>query len=342
MLVLVPLVIFVTLVIQKYNQPFKADWRRALSGQQPSESQAPVKRSGPCITKECPSDQISFYMHSGAANVVPGKICVHNTLVLGSTLNNAGVGINIVVVDGKTGKVTDTNHFDMYSGEVKPLISFLNAIEAGSIVLIASFDEPATKLDNEAKRLITELGSSSIGSLGFRDSWLFVGPCITKECPSDQISFYMHSGAANVVPGKICVHNTLVLGSTLNNAGVGINIVVVDGKTGKVTDTNHFDMYSGEVKPLISFLNAIEAGSIVLIASFDEPATKLDNEAKRLITELGSSSIGSLGFRDSWLFVGAKGAAKKSLFEKHTKNDKQKNIYDGWPELIYLTGCIPK
>uniref|UniRef100_H3CAH1 ILEI/PANDER domain-containing protein n=1 Tax=Tetraodon nigroviridis TaxID=99883 RepID=H3CAH1_TETNG len=213
MLVLVPLVIFVTLVIQKYNQPFKADWRRALSGQQPSESQAPVKRSGPCIT---------------------------------------------------------------------------------------------------------------------------------KECPSDQISFYMHSGAANVVPGKICVHNTLVLGSTLNNAGVGINIVVVDGKTGKVTDTNHFDMYSGEVKPLISFLNAIEAGSIVLIASFDEPATKLDNEAKRLITELGSSSIGSLGFRDSWLFVGAKGAAKKSLFEKHTKNDKQKNIYDGWPELIYLTGCIPK
>lgn len=108
---------------------------------------------------------------------------------------------------------------------------------------------------------------------------------------------------------------------------------------------------------------------------------RLDNEAKRLITELGSSSIDSLGFRDSWLFVGAKGATKKSLFEKvnahtniterrdnnqaelshtllalsdtthavgwlfcsqHTKNDKRKNTYDGWPELITLTGCIPK
>lgn len=168
------------------------------------------------------------------------------------------------------------------------------------------------------------------------------GPCVIKECPSDQISFYMHSGAANVVPGKICVHNTLVLGSTLNNAGVGINIVIVDGKTGKVKETSHFDMYGGEVKPLITFLNSLEVGSIVLIASFDEPATKLDSEAKKLLTELGSESIGSLGFRDSWLFVGAKGATKKSLFEKHIKNDKQKNIYDGWPELITLTGCIPK
>lgn len=36
-----------------------------------------------------------------------------------------------------------------------------------------------------------------------------LGPCIVKECPSNQISFYMHSGAANVVPGKICIHNTL-------------------------------------------------------------------------------------------------------------------------------------
>lgn len=31
-----------------------------------------------------------------------------------------------------------------------------------------------------------------------------------------------------------------------------------------------------------------------------------------------------------------------SVCFQHTKNDKEKNTYDGWPELITLTGCIPK
>lgn len=86
-----------------------------------------------------------------------------------------------IFLTGKTGKVRDTNHFDMYGGgkcwpcymnppctnlsdetvdefyfgffsEVKPLITFLNSIEVGSIVLIASFDEPATKYDLNIKQ----------------------------------------------------------------------------------------------------------------------------------------------------------------------------------------------
>lgn len=128
------LLVVITLMMQKFNQPFKGtttrarlnklflencltwrtvspssrsssvDWRLlGESRQRPSESQLPAKRSGqrwslkhqpcrlcvdgeraspsgPCVIKECPSDQISFFMHSGAANVVPGKICVHNTM----------------------------------------------------------------------------------------------------------------------------------------------------------------------------------------------------------------------------------------------------------------------
>lgn len=51
-----------------------------------------------------------------------------------------------------------------------------------------------------------------------------------------------------------------------------------------------------------------------LLACFN----RLDNEAKKLIMDLGSTYIENLGFRDGWLFVGAKGAAKKTLFEKVT------------------------
>uniref|UniRef100_A0A4W6BPM5 ILEI/PANDER domain-containing protein n=1 Tax=Lates calcarifer TaxID=8187 RepID=A0A4W6BPM5_LATCA len=152
-----------------------------------------------------------------------------------------------------------------------------------------------------------------------------------KNCPGDHFSFLIRSGAANVVPPKIFI----------NNAGYGINVVILNGKTGEVIKTGHFDMYSG-MKPLIELLKSIEKGSIVLMASYDEPSSKLTEDARKLIAELGSSVVQSLGFRDNWVFVGGKGATVKSNFEKYLKNDNMKNKYENWPELIELTGCIPK
>ncbi|XP_039663751.1 protein FAM3C [Perca fluviatilis] len=165
---------------------------------------------------------------------------------------------------------------------------------------------------------------------------------MARDCPEDHFSFYVRSGAANVVAPKICLRNKLVLGSVLNNAGPGINIVTIHGKTGDVLKTAHFDMYSGNVKPLVEFLKSIETGSVVLMASYDDPSTKLDEEARKLIAELGSLSVKSLGFRDNWVFVGGKGASVHSNFEKYQKNEKTKNKYENWPELIEIQGCIPK
>ncbi|XP_074534422.1 protein FAM3C [Halichoeres trimaculatus] len=163
-----------------------------------------------------------------------------------------------------------------------------------------------------------------------------------KECPLDQFSFYVQSGAADAVAPKICIQNRMVLGTQLKNAGPGINIVIMDGKTGAVTKTDHFNMYSGNVEPLIELLKDIQTGSTVLFASFDDPATKLNEEARTLIAEMGSSSVKSLRFRDSWAFVGAKGSAVKDKFEEHIKNDRNSNKYTNWPELVYFEGCIPK
>ncbi|XP_030282370.1 protein FAM3C-like isoform X5 [Sparus aurata] len=133
-----------------------------------------------------------------------------------------------------------------------------------------------------------------------------------------------------------------VLGMIQNNAGEGLNIVIMNGKTGNITKTGHYNMYNNEVEPLIKFLKSIEDGSVVLIASWDEPSSNLNDEAKKLIADLGSSVVNSLGFRDNWLFVGGKGATVKSNFEKHLKNDPNLNKYEHWPELLELKGCIPK
>ncbi|XP_037539254.1 protein FAM3C [Nematolebias whitei] len=171
------------------------------------------------------------------------------------------------------------------------------------------------------------------------------GSCVSKKsCPLDHFSFFLQSGAANVVPPKICINNKVVIGTILNNAGVGLNIVKLNGRTGEVLRTEHYDMYSGKIEPLVEFLKNVEMGSVVLIASYDEPATKLTDEARNLISDLGSSVVKSLGFRDSWVFVGGKGKGplEKSNFEKHVKNDQANNKYKNWPELIQMEGCIPK
>ncbi|KAK1804388.1 hypothetical protein P4O66_020402 [Electrophorus voltai] len=114
-----------------------------------------------------------------------------------------------------------------------------------------------------------------------------------------------------------------------------------------------------DVEPLIEFLKTIKDGSFVLMASSDDPATRssirvkatrclfvqlynrLNDEARTLITELGSSYISVLEFRNNWLFVGGKGIKNIKPLEQHIKNDKAFNKYDDWPEMLEMGGCIP-
>uniref|UniRef100_A0A3Q3EEC2 ILEI/PANDER domain-containing protein n=1 Tax=Labrus bergylta TaxID=56723 RepID=A0A3Q3EEC2_9LABR len=155
--------------------------------------------------------------------------------------------------------------------------------------------------------LMEEICSGSVSSP--------VEPCVMmKDCPEKHVSFYIQSGAGPSVEPKICIQNKLVLGSQLKNTGYGVNMVILNEK-----------------QPLIDLLKTLEKGSVVLIASYDNIASRLDDEARELIAELGSSSVLSLNTRDSWVFVGGKGAA----------SDKKNNTYDNWPELVDLKGCIP-
>ncbi|NXD23409.1 FAM3C protein, partial [Spelaeornis formosus] len=165
---------------------------------------------------------------------------------------------------------------------------------------------------------------------------------ISKPCPEKHFAFKMSSGAANVVGPKICVEDSVVMSGVKNNVGRGINMALVNGKTGELLDTKFFDMWGGDVAPLIEFLKTIQDGTIVLMATYDDGATKLNEEARKLISELGSTSITNLGFRDNWVFCGGKGIKTKSPFEQHIKNNKDTNKYEGWPEVVEMEGCIPQ
>uniref|UniRef100_A0A3Q3FEX6 FAM3 metabolism regulating signaling molecule C n=1 Tax=Kryptolebias marmoratus TaxID=37003 RepID=A0A3Q3FEX6_KRYMA len=165
---------------------------------------------------------------------------------------------------------------------------------------------------------------------------------LSKACPPGHFAFKMTSGAASVVGPRICLEDKLLMSGVKNNVGRGINIALVNGKTGEAIKTIYFDMWAGDVAPFITFLKEIEEGTIVMMASFDDPATKLNDEAKKLIADLGSTAVNSLGFRDNWVFVGGKGIKTKSPFEQHIKNSGDTNKYEGWPEVLEMEGCVPQ
>nr|XP_020651029.1 protein FAM3D isoform X2 [Pogona vitticeps] len=146
-----------------------------------------------------------------------------------------------------------------------------------------------------------------------------------RACPSNTFAFRLISGAANVVGPSMCFENTILMSGVKNNIGRGLNIALIN-----------------DIKELLNFLKAITTGTLVLIASYDDPATKLNDEARKLLADLGSSYASKLSFRDNWIFIGGKGLKNKSPFEQYLKNDKETNKYDGWPEVLEMEGCIPR
>ncbi|XP_029471692.1 protein FAM3C isoform X2 [Rhinatrema bivittatum] len=164
----------------------------------------------------------------------------------------------------------------------------------------------------------------------------------SKACPENHFTFKMASGAANVVGPKICLNDNILMSGVKNNVGRGINTALVNGKTGDLMETKYHDLWGGDVDPFITFLNNIPSGTLVLMATYDDGATKLNDEARKIISELGSVSIGNLAFRDNWVFVGGKGIKTKSPFEQHIKNNKDTNKYEGWPEVVEMEGCVPQ
>ncbi|XP_043829561.1 protein FAM3A isoform X2 [Dromiciops gliroides] len=133
-----------------------------------------------------------------------------------------------------------------------------------------------------------------------------------------------------------------LMSSVKDNVGRGLNIALVNGVNGELLEARSFDMWAGDVNDLLKFIRPLHEGTLVFVASYDDPATKMNDETRKIFSELGSTNAKELAFRDSWVFVGAKGVQDKSPFEQHVKNSKNTNKYEGWPEALELEGCIPQ
>nr|XP_035949468.1 protein FAM3A isoform X2 [Halichoerus grypus] len=122
---------------------------------------------------------------------------------------------------------------------------------------------------------------------------------LPQPCPEEHLAFRMVSGAANVIGPKICLEDKMLMSSVKDNVGRGLNIALVN-----------------DVNDLLKFIRPLHEGTLVFVASYDDPATKMNEETRKLFSDLGSKNVKDLAFRDSWVFVGAKGVQNKSPFEQ--------------------------
>ncbi|KAM6147072.1 protein FAM3B isoform 1-T4 [Phoenicopterus ruber ruber] len=166
-----------------------------------------------------------------------------------------------------------------------------------------------------------------------------------SPCLPGSYAYRILSGGGKEKLAKICFEDELLISEEKGNVGRGINIATVNFKTGKVLSAKFFDMWEGDHSgEMTTFIKNTPEGSLLLMVTHDDGSTRLKNDAKKLVEELGSKEIWNMKFRSSWAFIAAKGFKLPDNIqrEKINHSDKKKNRYAGWPAEIQIEGCIPR
>uniref|UniRef100_A0A8C8X6F8 FAM3 metabolism regulating signaling molecule D n=1 Tax=Panthera leo TaxID=9689 RepID=A0A8C8X6F8_PANLE len=165
---------------------------------------------------------------------------------------------------------------------------------------------------------------------------------LAKPCPKEFFAFKISSGAANVVGPTMCFENQVIMSPVKNNVGRGLNIALVNGELLTYPpDSPLHALRTGAGAGGGSYTFIQPTLAQLLLHTWGHPAV-LNDETRKLLSSLGSSYAKQLGFRDSWVFLGAKDLKDKSPFEQFLKNNPDTNKYEGWPELLELEGCVPR
>jgi len=162
--------------------------------------------------------------------------------------------------------------------------------------------------------------------------------CGLKEpCKNGDFPVHVYTGKNQDDEPKICVDGRYVIAKGVNDAGRGINIVLI-GNGKEILKTAHFDTFNEDSTNLEIFLEGIGENVIIIAVTFDEASTKLGSLARNLFFELGSGLIQNLKFRDAWYFVGRKNLSGFSPIEEISYTG-QDNAY---PKLLDSKFCVPQ
>ncbi|XP_021395999.2 protein FAM3B [Lonchura striata] len=166
-----------------------------------------------------------------------------------------------------------------------------------------------------------------------------------SPCPPGSFAYRILSGGGKQRRPTICFEDDELISAGNHEAGSGINIAIVNYKTGKFMSTNFFEMWAQDhSREMMDFIRKAPEGTLLLMATHDDGSTRLKDDTKKLVEELGSKEIKNIKFRSSWVFIAAKGFKLPDNIQKEKINhsDQAKNRYKGWPAEIQIEGCIPR
>ncbi|MBZ3890806.1 Protein FAM3A [Sciurus carolinensis] len=152
----------------------------------------------------------------------------------------------------------------------------------------------------------------------------------------------MVSGAVNIIEPKMCLEDRMLMSSVKDNVGPGLNVALVNGVSCDLIEARASNMWARDVNDLLNFIWHLHEGTLVFVASCNNPVTKMNKETRNVFFYLGSRNVKELAFCNSWVFVGAQSVQNSSPFEQHMKNSKHTNKHEGWPEALRMEGCIPQ
>ncbi|NXH62919.1 FAM3B protein, partial [Rhabdornis inornatus] len=157
-----------------------------------------------------------------------------------------------------------------------------------------------------------------------------------SPCPPGNFAYRILSGGGKQRRAKICFEDEQLISEWNDDIGSGINIAIVNCNC--VVDS------TDQSREMMNFIRNAPEGSLILMATHDDGSTRLKNDAKKLVEELGSKEIKNIKFRSSWVFIAAKGFKLPDNIQKEKINhsDQTKNRYKGWPAEIQIEGCIPR
>ncbi|XP_073473323.1 protein FAM3B isoform X2 [Aquarana catesbeiana] len=168
---------------------------------------------------------------------------------------------------------------------------------------------------------------------------------VWRKCQPNEVVYSIRCGGAKSILPVICLEDEILLGGPKKTGDRGFNFVIVNPSTMKVIDTKTFDMYDGDFSgPMVEFINKIPDKSIIMVASYDDVYTKLNDVAKKAFEDLGSKEIRNLRFRSGFVFLAIKGGGLpvEAEKEKIIHSDGSKNRYSGWPAEIQIDGCLER
>ena len=251
-------------------------------------------------------------------------------------------GMNVVIIDEKTGNPLQTVGYDTYelSQAADNFAALLEGLPAGRIVAVAVMDEANERLTDRAKRACNSIGSARIRQLTVRGSWAVVGckgapvgSAIEAVGARDQtscVAYQLFTTRAKNEPGtRICVSSTpqrQAAGAVeirVNNQvvsvdnGPGLQVAVIDRNSGQVTSQARYDpsQSSPASDTLADVIEQLPSGTLVAIAAQSNAITHLTARAKKACSMIGSGLISQLEFGDRWVIAGMKGIGAGSVME---------------------------